>query len=172
MTKSAKSIVLAGAICCSLLAGCSSGPPAAKQPAAAEAAHDHRSHAANGDLQETTASLQELPSFLTAQANEIYLAYKAASTITDLLGWIPCYCGCGESAGHKSNLNCFISEIKADGSVVWDDHGTRCGVCMEIALKAALMKQEGKTVKEIRTTIDAEYKTGYAKPTPTPMPSV
>ncbi|MWC27948.1 hypothetical protein GON22_07590 [Paenibacillus sp. MMS18-CY102] len=173
MAKSAKTIIIAGALCSSILAGCgSSSSHSPANSATASEAHDHLSHTANGDLQETTASLSELPSFLSSQPNQIYLAYKAASTITDTLGWIPCYCGCGDSAGHKSNLNCFIAEIKEDGSVVWDDHGTRCGVCMEIALKVTLMKQEGKSLKEIRTTIDAEYKTGYAKPTPTPMPSV
>jgi hypothetical protein len=76
-----------------------------------------------------------------------------------------------EQAGHLHNGNCFIKEVKSDASVVWDDHGTRCGTCLEIAFTSAKMLKEGKTVKEIRTFVDETYKSGYAKPTPTPMPS-
>ena len=83
---------------------------------------------------------------------------------------MPCYCGCGESAGHKSNLNCFIQEKREDGSIVWDDHGTRCLVCLEIAVQSAQLHKEGKSLKEIRQFIDDTYKEGYAKPTPTDMP--
>lgn len=131
----------------------------------------HQVHAPNGDLQETTASISKLPSFLDKQRPEIKQAYQVAAGAIDVLEWIPCYCGCGESAGHKNNKNCFIKEVKQDGSVVWDDHGTRCGVCMEIAVISAKGKQDGKTNKEIREFIDQKYKRGYAKPTDTPMPA-
>ncbi|MFN0223016.1 MULTISPECIES: PCYCGC motif-containing (lipo)protein [Paenibacillus] len=137
---------------------------AAEKPAVHAAAH-------HGDIQETTASLDILPSFLASQPEQTRLIYGIAAKNIDRLQWIPCYCGCGESAGHLSNKNCFIKEVRSDGQVVWDDHGTRCGVCMEIAVKTAKLTAEGKTLKEIRAQIDAEYAKGYAKPTPTPMPS-
>jgi len=130
----------------------------------------HQTHAPNGDLQELTASVDKLPHFLDNLDPRIADVYKIAGANRDLLKSIPCYCGCGESAGHQHNGNCFIKEEKADGSIVWDDHGTRCGVCMEIAVVAAKMKQEGKSVKEIRQFIDNTYADGYAEPTPTPMP--
>lgn len=131
----------------------------------------HAEHAANGDLRETTASAQQLPSFLSEQRKEIQLAYQVAGTLSDTLQWIPCYCGCGESAGHKSNLNCFIHEIREDGTVVWDDHGTRCITCLNIALQSAELSKQGKSHYEIRQYIDAQYgKGGFAKPTDTPMP--
>jgi hypothetical protein len=126
---------------------------------------------ANGDIQETTASLDVLPSFLDGLSEKVLLAYQAAAVTRDTLAWIPCYCGCGGSAGHESNLNCFIAEVHQDGSVVWDDHGTRCDVCTNTVLQTVQMKQEGKSVKEIRAAIDEAYRVGYAKPTPTPMPS-
>ncbi|WP_168928306.1 PCYCGC domain-containing protein [Paenibacillus ginsengarvi] len=133
---------------------------------------EHGAHrTATGDIQEKTASIQTLPSFLDKQREEIRTAYRLAAQSAELLRSIPCYCGCGESAGHKSNENCFIQEIKSDGSVVWDDHGTRCGVCMQIAVTSYQLKEQGKSAKEIRQIIDATYKSGYAKPTPTPMPS-
>lgn len=129
--------------------------------------HNHLS----GDLQETTDSVKQLPTFLDSQPEDIRLVYEVAGQATDILEWIPCYCGCGESAGHRSNLNCFIAEKRDDGSVVWDDHGTRCQVCLEIAVESVQMYQQGKSLKEIRQAIDAKYEEGYATPTPTNMPA-
>lgn len=126
---------------------------------------------ANGDLQEETASAEILPSFLDQQSDDLKLVYKAVGQATETLKWMPCYCGCAESANHKSNLNCFIKEVKEDGSVVWDDHGTRCIVCVEIAIKSIKQAQEGTSNKEIRKQIDQDYKEGYSEPTKTPMPS-
>ncbi|MUT68538.1 PCYCGC motif-containing (lipo)protein [Paenibacillus sp. NEAU-GSW1] len=133
--------------------------------------HDKTTHAANGDLQEKTASADVMPSFLANQPEDIRIVYQVAGKATDLLEWIPCYCGCGESAGHKSNLNCFIAEVQEDGSVVWDDHGTRCGVCLKIAAQSVQMKQDGKSTLEIRQWIDKNYAEGFAAPTDTKMPS-
>ncbi|MFE5322652.1 PCYCGC motif-containing (lipo)protein [Paenibacillus sp. NPDC056579] len=143
----------------------------ANQAASSSSHAAHQQHAPNGDLQETTASITKLPSFLDKQRPEIKQAYQIAASVVDVLQWVPCYCGCGESANHLSNKNCFIKEVKEDGSVVWDDHGTRCGVCMEIAVTAARMKKDGKSNKEIRDFVDQTYKKGYAKPTLTPMPA-
>lgn len=131
------------------------------------AAHNHSS----GDIQELTASAEQLPSFLDSQNEDIRLVYQVAGKATDILEWIPCYCGCGESVGHRSNLNCFIAEIREDGSILWDDHGTRCLVCLEIAVESVQMAQQGKTLKEIREAIDTKYSEGYAAPTPTDMPA-
>lgn len=133
-----------------------------------EESHVHR--APNGDLREETASPADLPSFLDQKPARTKLAYQAAAKLHDTLQWIPCYCGCGESAGHRNNLNCFIHEIREDGTVVWDDHGTRCDVCVSIALQSAAMKSEGKSDLEIRQFIDAAYQNGYASPTDTAMP--
>ncbi|MFJ5789338.1 PCYCGC motif-containing (lipo)protein [Lysinibacillus sp. NPDC093197] len=135
-----------------------------------ETSHDGHAHV-SGDIQEETAGADVLPSFLDSQTENIRLVYQIAGQSTDILEWMPCYCGCGESAGHKSNLNCFIQEKREDGTIVWDDHGTRCGVCLEIALQSAKMHKDGMSLKEIRQTIDETYKNGYAKPTPTEMPA-
>lgn len=133
---------------------------------------DHGSAAhTSSDIQELTASADMLPKFLDGQHENIRLVYAAAGKATDILQWIPCYCGCGESVGHRSNLNCFVAEKREDGSILWDDHGTRCLVCLEIAVTSIQMAQEGKTLKEIREAIDSNYEQGYATPTPTDMPA-
>jgi len=134
--------------------------------------HDGHTHArVNGDIQETTASIRELPTFLDGLHDNIAQVYALAGEHAELLDYMPCYCGCGGSAGHRSNKNCFIHTIEEDGTVVWDDHGTRCAVCMEIVVLSAKMKAEGKSALEIRQYMDETYKEGYAPPTPTPMPS-
>lgn len=125
----------------------------------------------NGDLQEVTASAEILPEFLDDKPEDMRLVYQVAGTATEIIEWMPCYCGCGESADHRSNMNCLIDEIREDGSVVWDDHSTRCMVCLETAVDSVKMTQDGKSLKEIRTIIDETYKEGFAKPTDTPMPS-
>lgn len=150
-----------------LLTGCSS----TDNTSSGADSHDHSQHAPNGDLQEKTASADILPSFLDNQDPVIIESYKIAGANRELLKSIPCFCGCGDSAGHLHNGNCFIKEELEDGSIVWDDHGTRCGVCMEIAIVSSKLKEAGKTTLEIREYIDSAYKEGYGKPTPTPMPS-
>ena len=131
----------------------------------------HEQHLPNGDLQEATESADVLPAFLDGKPENMRLVYQVAASAPDVLSYMPCYCGCGEIAGHGNNLNCFVDEIREDGSVVWDDHGTRCLVCLEIAIQSVQMKQEGKSMKEIREFIDETYKEGYAEPTDTPMPA-
>ncbi|MDR9854977.1 PCYCGC motif-containing (lipo)protein [Paenibacillus sp. VCA1] len=156
------SVVLSGM----LLAGCG-----AKEAETSDKHADaHQTFAANGDLQEKTAGTDKLPTFLDPLDPMLKTAYSTAAGVKDMLSSIPCYCGCGESAGHKSNLNCFIKEVNPDdGSVVWDDHGTRCGVCVETAMTVSELSKQGKSLKEIRTIIDQTYSTGkYAPPTPTP----
>lgn len=175
--------LMTGVVSIALLSGCGSSDnkdagantttAETSQTSDAHASHVHAetTQLANGDIQETTASLDVLPSFLDGLSEKIVLAYQAAAVTRDTLAWIPCYCGCGGSAGHESNLNCFIAEVNEDGSVVWDDHGTKCDVCVDTVLQTVQMKQEGKSVKEIRTAIDDAYRVGYAQPTATPMPT-
>ncbi|MCC5800495.1 PCYCGC motif-containing (lipo)protein [Rossellomorea vietnamensis] len=144
-----------------LLAGCSSD----------QNEDTHKDHtAANGDIREETASVDTLPSFLDDKDDNMRLIYSSAAKNPELLQYIPCYCGCGDSAGHESNLNCFVYKTEGD-KVVWDDHGTRCELCLKIAAESIVKYKNGESIKQIRTFIDEQYKEGYAKPTPTPMPS-
>nr|WP_106784163.1 PCYCGC motif-containing (lipo)protein [Lysinibacillus timonensis] len=136
---------------------------------------DHEEHLTthnhiSGDLQEETSSPDVLPSFLDDKSEDLHLVYEVAGKSTDILQWVPCYCGCGESAGHRSNLNCFVAETREDGSIVWDDHGTRCQVCVDTVVQTIQAVQDGKSIQEIRQMIDTQYGNGYAEPTPTEMP--
>lgn len=48
-------------------------------------------------------------------------AYQYAVANQGYLANFPCYCGCG-AMGHKSNLDCYIDEMKADGTILFDNH--------------------------------------------------
>ncbi|MFC3885174.1 PCYCGC motif-containing (lipo)protein [Bacillus songklensis] len=137
------------------------------QETSEEAESTHEEHV-SGDLREETASADSLPKFLADKPDDMKILYQAAAQHQELLENIPCYCGCGESAGHTSNYDCFVHDNKENGAVVWDDHGTRCGVCLEIAAESITDYSKGKSIKEIRQNIDEKYKEGYAKPTLTP----
>lgn len=70
-------------------------------------------------------------------------SYKAAARNADVLHQLPCYCYCDRGHGHNSLRTCFE-----------DDHGARCGVCMQESIYADRMVKAGKTVKQIRDGIN------------------
>nr|WP_285876726.1 PCYCGC motif-containing (lipo)protein [Fictibacillus phosphorivorans] len=132
----------------------------------------HEEHLPNGDIQQVTASADVMPDFLGNQPENISTIYAAVPKFKELLESMPCYCGCGDSAGHKNNYDCFVADNKEDGKVLWDDHGTKCGTCLEIAAISMSESIEGKSDSEIRKMIDEKYKEGYAEPTQTPLPAL
>jgi hypothetical protein len=34
--------------------------------------------------------------------------------------YMPCFCGCGQNAGHRNNRDCYVKAVNADGSVIVD----------------------------------------------------
>lgn len=48
-------------------------------------------------------------------------AYRFAIANPETLSKFPCYCGCGQM-GHMDNLECFVKDFNADGSIVFDYH--------------------------------------------------
>lgn len=128
-----------------ILAGCgSTSTNDQKSSESKKEAHDHASHTQQADIQEKTKGVNTLPTFLDKLDPQMKDIYTVAGQNAELLDWIPCYCGCGESVGHKNNKNCFIREIKKNGEVVWDSHATTCVNCLEIAVESASMKQKEK----------------------------
>ncbi|WP_236561215.1 PCYCGC domain-containing protein [Pontibacillus sp. HMF3514] len=122
-----------------------------------------------GDIREETKSASVLPSFLDEKPEQMSVIYEAVVNHKEVVEQMPCYCGCGESVNHKSNYDCFVYDDTKTGSVVWDDHATKCGVCLETAVESINKYNEGKSIKEIRNMIDETYNNGdFAKPTPTP----
>jgi Protein of unknown function with PCYCGC motif len=69
----------------------------------------------NGDLAKVV-----WPDYVLNAPPEVKELYEFQVTHGDLMRWMPCFCGCGQSAGHRSNRDCYIRRVNADGTVVFD----------------------------------------------------
>lgn len=72
-------------------------------------------------------------------------AYQVAKEIPQTLAQLPCFCYC-DSIGHKSLHSCYE-----------DDHATGCTVCVDSALIASELKQQGVSDSEVRDRLIAKY---------------
>ncbi|MBM4184150.1 MAG: hypothetical protein FJ207_07955 [Gemmatimonadetes bacterium] len=72
--------------------------------------------------------------------------YRKAAEIVSILDGLYCYCFCRETFRHYSLLDCFK-----------DDHAASCDVCLREAEIAYDMNQQGRSLDEIRQTIDGMY---------------
>jgi hypothetical protein len=76
----------------------------------------------------------------------IMQAYQAARAVPATLDGLYCYCQCNEHMGHRSLLICFHSQ-----------HGAGCDVCIDEAVQAHEMVQQGRTLADIRAAIDVAF---------------
>jgi hypothetical protein len=60
------------------------------------------------------------PAFVTGEDPEVQRLYEFQITHGELMRYMPCFCGCGEDAGHRSNRDCYVKSVDADGTVVLD----------------------------------------------------
>jgi hypothetical protein len=100
----------------------------------------------------------------------ITAAYRFAADHPEILGYVPCFCGC-EHSGHSGNADCFVKQRDANGDVVaWDEHGVECAVCIDVANRSRQMFESGASVRDIRTAIDKEFGSVYPGKMQTPRP--
>jgi hypothetical protein len=69
----------------------------------------------NGDLSKVA-----WPDYVLGAGPEVKRLYEFQVTHGELMRYMPCYCGCGQNAGHRNNRDCYIRRVNADGSVVFD----------------------------------------------------
>ena len=67
------------------------------------------------------ATTVDWPSFVLKAGPEVKGLYVFVLENGDLMRYMPCFCGCGGTAGHRSNRDCFVRRVNADGSVVFDE---------------------------------------------------
>ena len=70
----------------------------------------------NGDLARVV-----WPDFVERAGGDVRRLYEFQVVNGDLMKYMPCFCGCGRTDGHKSNRDCYVREVKPDGSVVFDE---------------------------------------------------
>lgn len=110
-----------------------------------------------------------LPDYVLNSSEKVKETYILAATYPEVVSSVPCYCGC-TTGGHKSNLDCFVSQIGDNNAVTeWDDHGVSCDTCIDIARDAVEMHLDGKEPKKIFDLIEGKYE-DLGEPTPTPEP--
>ena len=96
--------------------------------------------------------------------------FEFAARHPEVLQFMPCYCGC-ETRGHLGNHECFVKSRAANGRVTeWESHGMGCAVCLQVGYVAMTLFNQGKSVPDIRATIDKEIGSRYPSSTPTPLP--
>ena len=69
----------------------------------------------------TLAPKSALPDFAQNAPPEVQEAYRFAIANPDVLRLYPCYCGCS-AVGHTNNLDCYVKEFRADGSIDFEIH--------------------------------------------------
>ena len=108
-------LILSGVLALVLL-GCSSGDESrgdvdySQRFAAYEPAVEP-----NGDLARVV-----WPEFVLRAGPEVQELYAFQIENGELMRFMPCFCGCGGQDGHRSNRDCYVREVRADGSVVLD----------------------------------------------------
>ena len=69
----------------------------------------------NGDLSKVV-----WPDYVLAAGPEVQRLYSFHVTHGELMRYMPCFCGCHLEDGHRSNRDCYVERVNADGSVVFD----------------------------------------------------
>lgn len=101
-------------------------------------------------------SMEGMPADVKSAPVTVQQSYQFAAANPDIMKQIPCYCGCG-AMGHTSNYSCYVSSVDTSGKIEFDPHALGCSICVDITQDTMRMLKQGKTVSEIKTTIDQTY---------------
>lgn len=149
------------------VAGCSGGSTAATMtyapaPPAASAAPgsgDVTSHTMGHAMPmaaEVDAAWAARPAYVRGADARTQEAYALAIARPDVIDWMPCYCGC-VAMDHRNNTDCYLKPRDEGAPMVFDEHASYCGICVDITLTAKSLLAEGRSLIEIRVDVDGEY---------------
>jgi hypothetical protein len=102
------------------------------------------------------ASMDGMPAEVKSAPPTVQQAYQFAVANPDVIKQFPCYCGCGKM-GHTSNYSCYVQSVDEKGVISYDTHALGCSICVDITQDVMQLLKEGKTLPEIKTTIDQTY---------------
>ena len=114
------------------------------------------SQSQSGDIHLNMASMDHMPAEVQAAPVSVQEAYQFSVANPDVMENIPCYCGCG-NIGHESNYACYVADVGANGTIIFDNHALGCSICVDITQDVMRMLREGKSPLEARAYIDATY---------------
>ncbi|MFQ5735229.1 MAG: CYCXC family (seleno)protein [Thermodesulfobacteriota bacterium] len=77
---------------------------------------------------------------------ETATAYEVAREMPEVLDSLYCYCDCKKHMNHKSLLTCYTNE-----------HAAYCDICINEALMAKRLHEQGKDVLAIRKAVDEKF---------------
>jgi hypothetical protein len=100
--------------------------------------------------------ISKFPDNIRQSPVEVRQAYQFAVANPDLIGAVPCYCGCA-GVGHDSNYKCYVADVDQDGEVLYDYHGLYCSICVDITQDVMRLTAEGEAIEDIRLIIDETY---------------
>src|SRR5262245_50999914 len=153
--RSKKKIIAATALIVGLITALSACNQAGSHTA------NHQSTAAQGTQSSTAALKSQVPAHFTEPpplsslaptlspvkfSGKVRDAYQVAKDIPQTLAQLPCFCHCDRSIGHKSLHSCYE-----------ETHATGCEICLDSALMAGELKQQGMSDTEIRDKLIAKY---------------
>lgn len=108
------------------------------------------------DVHLNMASMDLMPSEVHAAPLTVQEAYQFNVANPDIMKDIPCYCGCG-NIGHKSNYDCYVSDVDDANNITFDRHALGCSICVDITKDVMRALKDGKSPQEARVYIDATY---------------
>jgi len=149
-------------------------PPVTAQPATPAApvpgpAAGHTMGHAMPSAAEAEAAWDARPDYVRTATARTQEAYAFAIARPDVTDWMPCYCGC-VSMDHRNNTDCYLKPRAEAMPVVFDEHASYCGVCVDITLLSRALIGEGRSLPEIRAAVDAQFGS-IAPGTDTPLPA-
>jgi len=101
-------------------------------------------------------SMEQMPAEVQSAPVTVQTAYQFAAANPDVMKDIPCYCGC-RNIGHTSNYDCYVSNVDANGTIIFDNHALGCSICVDITQDVMRMLRDGKSPQDARVYIDATY---------------
>ncbi len=100
----------------------------------------------------TPANLKKMP-------DRVQQAYGFAQANPKILKQFPCYCGCYQSVGHNSSYDCFMYPEN-----IYNSHGSRCGVCLDVALTVQQDDQSKIPINQSIKKLNLRYKNAPRMP--------
>ena len=100
--------------------------------------------------------LDQMPMDVQSAPVAVQEAYQFNVANPDIMQDIPCYCGCGD-IGHTSNYDCYVSDVDANGEIIFDNHALGCSICVDISQDTMRLLRDGQTVAQVRDYVDRTY---------------